>query len=666
MTLTPEILFAAIVGFPLISILLILLFKDAERGAKAGLYPVIFASLSGLLLMAIYWNTPFKLVPVSWFTLGTLEWEFIFVFDAVAIMMLALVSFIGMLVYAYSLTYLKENVGLKRYFIILILFMLSMYGLVISGNLFQLFFFWELVGFCSYGLIGFYFESEIAARAAKKAFLVNRVADLFLVIGLGLVFQQFSTLSLTDISSAGQISVWAGLSLFLGACGKSAQYPFAIWLPDAMAGPTPVSAFIHAATMVTAGILLLTRIYFLLPVEVLTVIAFVGAATAILAAIAALAQHDIKRVLAYSTISQLGYMMIGLGTGAWDASLFHLFTHAFFKAGLFLNAGAVILWLKKFKEDQDLKLNPQDLRNMGGLKKYTPIIFISFTLCTLALVGVPFFSGYLSKDAIISGSYAWAEGKGEIIFFLIPDLAFITIILTAIYMFRIWSLIFLGNFKFEKYLIKKPSFKSSRVTASSLILGLLSMGFIVSINPLDVGQNWLMPGIRNAIAFNPMQQTPGLPFENHMLIATISIVMILVGAAFAWWKYRPAGPYHQTYLAQYQFDKSYQRVAFYHYYLDIAYQKGVILPFIKLAAVVGYFDRKIVDKGIDGFAVIQVIIAHIIKWIDKNVIDGIIKFSAFFAGFMGRRFQGLTSGKVQGQVVTAFFVLLIILYLILF
>ncbi|MGK7392031.1 MAG: NADH-quinone oxidoreductase subunit 5 family protein [Candidatus Cyclobacteriaceae bacterium M2_1C_046] len=666
MILTPEILFAAIVGFPFLSILLILFFKDAERGSKAGLFPVIFASVAGILLMAAHWNTPLKLVPVSWFTLGTLEWDFLFVFDAVAIMMLALISFIGMLVYAYSITYLKGQSGLKRYFIILIMFMLSMYGLVISGNLFQLFFFWELVGFCSFGLIGFYFDSEIAARAAKKAFMVNRIADVFLVIGLGLVFQQFSTLSLTEISGAGEISIWAGLFLFLGACGKSAQYPFAIWLPDAMAGPTPVSAFIHAATMVTAGILLLARIYFLMPEQVLTIIAFVGGFTALFAAIAALAQHDIKRVLAYSTISQLGYMMIGLGTGAWDASLFHLFTHAFFKAGLFLNAGAVILWLKKFKTEQGLNLDPQDLRNMGGLKKYLPVIFGSFTLCTLALVGVPFFSGYLSKDAIISGSYAWAEAKGEFFYFLIPDLAFITIILTAIYMFRILILIFMGDFKYEKYLIKKPAFKSAYVTGTSLILGILSLGFIVSINPLDIGQNWLMPGIQNTIAFNPLKEAPGIPFENHTFIASISILMIIIGAAFAWLRYRPTGTYHRSYIAHYQFDKPYQRAAFYHFYLDIAYHKAVVSPLIMFSAVMERLDRKVVDKAIEGFAVLNVIIAHFIKWIDKYIVDGIINFSAFFAGFMGRRFKSLTSGMVQGQLVSAFFVLLIILYLILF
>lgn len=603
---------------------------------------------------------------MKWFKLGNTNWEFLIVLDSVAIMMLALVSFIGLLVYLYSLTYLEGHSGLKRYFIILILFMLSMYGLVVSGNLFQLFFFWELVGFCSYGLIGFYYDSMIAARAAKKAFLINRIADVFLLVGLGLVYQQYSTLALTEIISSGQISFWAGLFLFIGACGKSAQYPFSIWLPDAMAGPTPVSAFIHAATMVTAGIILLSRIYFLLPIDILTIMAFVGAITAFLAALAALAQHDIKKVLAYSTISQLGYMFIGLGTGAWDASLFHLFTHAFFKAGLFLNAGAVILWFKKFKSQHGLELDPQDLRNMGGLKKYLPAIYGSFTLCTLALIGVPFFSGFLSKDAIISGSYGWAESKGQAIFFMIPDLAFITIILTAIYMLRVWSLIFMGDFKYQKQMITQPKFKSSSVTYTSIVLGVLSLGFIVSFNPLDVGQNWLMPGIRNSIAFNPGQQAPGISFENHLMIAGISILMIIIGAAYAFWRYRPAGAYFKKYLRMYEYEKNYHKLAYNHYYLDLAYQKGIIKPLISGSNNFKRFDRRIIDGIVDGFAVIQVVIAHIIKWIDKYFIDGIINFSAFFAGFIGRRFKGLTSGKAQGQVLTAFIVLLIIIYLVMY
>jgi NADH-quinone oxidoreductase subunit L len=655
------ILFASLVSLLLIG------FTPKTFGYKAGLFFSFAAAIAGLLLVILFWNSSSSIFTFPWFSIGETQWNFEVVIDSAAIMMIGLISFIGMLVYWFSMTYLSPEEGLKRYFLLLVLFMLSMYGLVLSANLFQIFFFWELVGFCSFGLIGFYYKSINSAKAASKAFMVNRVADLFIVIGLGLIYQQYGTLSITALSTEGSISFAAGLCLLIGASGKSAQYPFAIWLPDAMAGPTPVSAFIHAATMVTAGIILLIRVYFLLPDEVMVYMAFLGAITAAVAAIAALAQHDIKKVLAYSTISQLGYMFAGMGTGAWDASLFHLFTHAFFKAGLFLNAGAVILWLKKVRKQHKIEFDPQDMRVMGGFSRHLPLVFISFTLCSLALIGVPFFSGYLSKDAIISGAYAWSSAKGSAIYYLVPDLAFLTIVLTAIYMIRMWSLIFLGNLKLAHIfpdIVFKADLRSPPVKAAAVILGIMSLGFMVSLNPLDIGQNWVMPGIRNYVAFNPQKFIPEVSTENHLLISGISIAMILIGALYAWRRYRPGGTYHSAYTT-YEFRSAYVRTAFYHYYLNNFYQRSTA-AFTRSGEIFSRVNDAVFDNFINKFAIVNVVLAHVVKMIDKYIIDGLINFSALFAAFIGRSVKGLASGRIQGQLITAITIFIILLMIIIF
>lgn len=645
--------------------LLLIALTPKNFGYKAGLFCSLAAAICGILLVIFFWNSSTSSFSFSWFTIGESEWKFEVVIDSAAIMMAGLISFIGMLVYWFSTSYLSPEEGIKRYFLLLMLFMLSMYGLVLSANLFQIFFFWELVGFCSFGLIGFYYKNINSAKAANKAFMVNRVADLFIVVGLGLIYQQSGTLSLSELSGAGSISFAAGLCLLIGASGKSAQYPFAIWLPDAMAGPTPVSAFIHAATMVTAGIILLIRVYFLLPAEVMVYMAFLGAITAAVAAIAALAQHDIKKVLAYSTISQLGYMFAGMGTGAWDASLFHLFTHAFFKAGLFLNAGAVILWLKKARKQYELDFDPQDMRMMGGFSRHLPLVFVSFTLCTLALIGVPFFSGYLSKDAIISGAYAWSSAKGSAIYYLVPDLAFLTIVLTAIYMIRMWSLIFLGDLKVARLfpdVVFNLRLRSLPVKGAAILLGIMSFGFIVSLNPFDISQNWVMPGIRNYVAFNPQKFIPEVSTENHLLISGISIAMIIIGALYAWMRYRPGGTYHSGYTT-YEFRSTYVRTAFYHYYLNNLYQRSTT-AFVRSGKVLSQLNDAIFDNFINKFAIVNVVLAHAVKLIDKYIIDGVINFSALFAAFIGRTAKGLTSGRIQGQLITAITVFIILLMII--
>ncbi|NJO03892.1 MAG: NADH-quinone oxidoreductase subunit L, partial [Bacteroidia bacterium] len=327
-----------------------------------------------------------------------------------------------------------------------------------------------MVGLSSYLLIGFWYGKLAASRAARKAFLVNRLGDAGFLIAIFFIYHYFGTLELSAlparleaiplIKPMAQIPfTLLGLGLFCGVMAKSAQFPLHIWLPDAMEGPTPVSALIHAATMVAAGVYLLARVFFLINIQVFVLIAFIGGATAFLGAFTALVQKDIKRVLAYSTISQLGYMVMGMGVGAYDASLFHLFTHAFFKASLFLGAGAIIHTMHETSHEIGQDFDPQNIYMMGGLRRKMPFTFACFTLSALALVGLPFSSGFLSKDAILSAAWAWAPEmaqSGNYIYYLVPLIAFASVFLTALYIGRMLLLVFFGPFHPDRRFRRAP------------------------------------------------------------------------------------------------------------------------------------------------------------------------------------------------------------------
>ena len=366
------------------------------------------------------------------------------VIDNLTAIMLAMVTLISLLVHLYSTGYMAGDKNYGRFFAYLGIFTFSMLGIVLSDNLFSIYIFWELVGLSSYLLIGFYFEKDSAADAQKKAFLTNRVGDIGMWLGILILYSQFHTFGYQEIYqdiAAGKFGLsngWltaAGILLFFGCVGKSAQFPLHIWLPDAMEGPTPVSALIHAATMVAAGVYFVGRIFVILSVDALHYIAFIGAITAFMSATIAITQHDIKRVLAYSTVSQLGYMVMGLGVGAYSAALFHLLTHAFFKACLFLGSGAIIHAMH----------HEQDMRWMGGLRKNMPWTFATFSIATLALAGLPLTSGFLSKDAILAGALGFAATEGGGIYYIIPVLGFASAMMTAFYMGRQVWLVFFGE-----------------------------------------------------------------------------------------------------------------------------------------------------------------------------------------------------------------------------
>ncbi|MDQ6939046.1 MAG: NADH-quinone oxidoreductase subunit L [Verrucomicrobiota bacterium] len=426
---------------PLISAAAILLFT--RRYASVSAFVSVAAALLGFVASCIIFRgEESSFTQISWIDLRPLFYVPLgLTIDGLSKMMLLLVTGVGALIHIYSLGYMRDDAGKSRYFASLSLFMFSMLGIVLANNFVMMFIFWELVGLSSYLLIGHWFERDAAAEAAKKAFITNRIGDFGFMLGILMVWSATGSVIFRDI--AGQMSsltshpgylTIAALLIFCGAVGKSAQFPLHVWLPDAMEGPTPISALIHAATMVAAGVYMLVRVGFLIQAspQALHVIAWIGTITAVMAGLIATQQNDIKRILAYSTLSQLGYMIMAVGLASGEAAMFHLFTHAFFKALLFLGAGAIIIGLH----------HEQNIWKMGGLGKRLPITCATFLIGTLALIGCPPFSGFFSKDTILGLAYE----KDRVIFYL----ALFTAFLTAFYMLRLVVVVFFGKPRSDK------------------------------------------------------------------------------------------------------------------------------------------------------------------------------------------------------------------------
>ena len=406
---------------------------------------------------------------VNWLTIGGLNVDFGLKLDALSMMMLFVVTGVGGLIHIYSYSYMDEDAGKARFFAFLSLFTFSMLGIVLANNFLMTFIFWELVGVSSYLLIGFWFEKPSAGDAAKKAFITNRLGDFGFLAGILMVWGLLGSLNFSALQNAmasnpaalGASATIAGLLIFCGAAGKSAQFPLHVWLPDAMEGPTPVSALIHAATMVAAGVYMLCRTLFLYNADALHVIAYIGGFTALLAALMAVQQNDIKRIIAYSTLSQLGYMVMAVGLSGPTPAMFHLTTHAFFKALLFLSAGSVIIGMH----------HEQDIWHMGGLKKKMPVTFWTFTIGALALSGIPPFAGFYSKDSILAQCL---EQKNYLLFAVAVFVAG----LTAFYTFRLFFVVFFGKEKTDhaKHAHESPLI----ITAPLVILAIFATigGFI--------------------------------------------------------------------------------------------------------------------------------------------------------------------------------------------
>ncbi|MGZ7079578.1 MAG: NADH-quinone oxidoreductase subunit L, partial [Thermoanaerobaculia bacterium] len=466
----------------------------------------------------------------NWFQSGGIGADIAFQLDPLSIVMLMVVTWIGFVIHVYSVGYMAHEEGYGRYFAYLNLFLAAMLILILGSSYLFMFVGWEGVGLCSYLLIGFYYETGYAPAAGKKAFVVNRIGDFGFLIAMFLMFAYFGSVDysrVSQVAAGGGVDQWLltaiCLLLFLGACGKSAQIPLFVWLPDAMAGPTPVSALIHAATMVTAGVYMIARsnvLYRLAP-EAMMVVALIGGLTALFAATIGLRQNDIKKVLAYSTISQLGYMFIGVGVGAFSAGIFHLVTHSFFKACLFLGSGSVIHAMS----------GEQDIRKMGGLKDKIPQTYRTFAIATYAIAGLPLAAGFFSKDELLASAWAtpYFPGVGKFVWFLGTCAAFCT----AFYMYRLLYLTFYGSFRGtheqEHHLHESPASMTVPLwilAALSAVGGLLGIPHIFHGPFTNILGRWLEPVVPNIPGANHILE---IPVASEITVALISTLVAVVG-----------------------------------------------------------------------------------------------------------------------------------------
>jgi len=572
--------------------------------------------------------------------------------------MLLLVNMIALPVHIYSIAYMKDDGNYNRYFTYLSLFCFSMLTLVVADNLVLFYISWELVGFSSYLLIGFWFTRDKAVQANKKAFIMNRIGDIGLLTAIIILFTQFHTFDITQLfaakglvatsiishgqwtATATQISaVWQYIAcggIFLAVAAKSAQFPLHIWLPDAMEGPTSISALIHAATMVAAGVFLLGRVYLLFNGTELTVLAVIGCFTAFMGATIALTQNDLKRILAYSTISQLGYMVMAMGIGAYASSLFHLATHAFFKALLFLVAGIVIHQMAHMRDDNNLDIDPQNILNMGGLRKKLPFTFVAAIIGGAALIGLPLTSGFLSKDGILVQAWEWSDGK-DIIYKLIPLLAVATTWITAFYVTRMIAKVFFGESELQAL---KPDLKVSmgdggwlyKLPLAILIAGCLFPLF--SANPLAYVQSWLFNGF-SAVNFAGHET-----WYNTLIPAGVTILSLLV----IYWAFAVNTRQRSQVLQQRGF---LYRLSFSEWYFDGIYKRVIVKPVVALSTLVFWTDRSVIDGLIHLVTKLYVSLAKLCAWTDRYVIDGFLNLVVALVegvGNFARRFQG---GKLQ-------------------
>ncbi|MFB2118107.1 NADH-quinone oxidoreductase subunit L [Parapedobacter sp. 2B3] len=523
----------------------------------------------------------------EWINAGSLNVSLSFLVDPLSAIMLLIVTGIGFLIHVYSIGYMKHDAGFAKFFAFLNLFVFFMLLLVLGSNYVVMFIGWEGVGLCSYLLIGFWFKNKEFASAGKKAFVMNRIGDLSFLIAVFMIFNTFGTLEFAGVfpQAAGMAMgdttlLLITLLLFIAATGKSAQIPLFTWLPDAMAGPTPVSALIHAATMVTAGIYMIARsnILFTLSPITLQVVAAIGICTALLAAAIAITQNDIKKVLAYSTVSQLGYMFLGLGVGAFTGAFFHVITHAFFKALLFLGAGSVIHAMS----------DEQDMRSMGGLKKHLPVTYVTMLVATIAIAGIPPLSGFFSKDEILA--HAFAENK------VLWVLGFIGALFTAFYMFRMLSLTFFGKFRGTAEQASHLHESPATMTVPLIILAVLSaIGGLLNV-PSALGGGHALADFLSPVFADSTAVTGAfhLDHSTEYVLMAVSAVAAIVMAVLAYRQYAVKGVVPGADDAP---RGLLARLSYHKFYVDELYDAIIVRPFNALSV----FFYRIVDRaGIDG------------------------------------------------------------------
>lgn len=543
----------------------------------------------------------------DWISAGSLDIPLSFLYDPLSSVMLLIITGIGFLIHIYSIGYMHEDVGFGKFFSYLNLFIFFMLILVLGSNYIVMFIGWEGVGLCSYLLIGFWYTNQSYASAAKKAFVMNRIGDLGFLIGVFLIFITFGSVEFAQVfpkaallMPGNETIMWITILLFIGACGKSAQLPLFTWLPDAMAGPTPVSALIHAATMVTAGIYMIARssVMFDLAPVTQNIIAIIGAATALIAALIALTQTDIKKVLAYSTVSQLGYMFLGLGVGAYTGSFFHVLTHAFFKALLFLGAGSVIHAMH----------HEQDMRHMGGLRGKLKVTFATMLIGTIAIAGLPPFSGFFSKDEILAHTYAHSP--------VLWGVGLFTAFLTAFYMFRMMFLTFSGKYRgthhSESHIHESPV----SMTLPLVVLAILAaIGGLLNVPHVFGGNEWLAHWLSGA---GIAQHELTLDHSTEYALMGVSVLAALIAVLYAYVKYVKNA--HVPVPDQTE-RPILAKLSYHKFYLDEIYDT-------------------IIRKPLDAFSV------FFYRIIDKKLIDGLVNGLGWTANEGSKGLRLIQSGNV--------------------
>ncbi len=618
---------------------------------------ILASAILSIVIFSKTWNGQQVHVQQLWFTIGGTQLYAGILLNNLSSILLLLVSVIALPVHIYSTAYMKHDDNYDRYFIYLSLFCFSMLALVVVDNMILLYAFWELVGFSSYLLIGFWFTRDKAVQANKKAFLMNRIGDVGLLIAIMILFAQYHTFDIVQLFGSGGVisqstvtnglwvspvgslpAIWqyvACVGVFLGVAAKSAQFPLHTWLPDAMEGPTSVSALIHAATMVAAGVFLLGRVYPIFTTDELDILAIIGCFTAFMAATIALTQNDLKRILAYSTISQLGFMVMAMGVGAYASSLFHLVTHAFFKCALFLVAGIVIHQMQHIKEDNDLDIDPQSILYMGGLRKKLPFTFLVAVVAGLALIGLPFTSGYLSKDGILVQAVDWSDNK-SMLFRLVPIGAIVTTWLTAFYVTRLIVKVFFGDFRLEKF---HPHIKYHisdggwQYRVPLMLLAVACLFPLFSWNPVLYERAWVFAG------FDSIHLARVNIYHTIVPVGVNILSLFIIYWAWAVYTGRKILVFPQT---GFLFHLSYRE-----WYFDKFYNKVIVGAIMGLSKALSWFDRKVIDGFINGLSTLTIAISKIAAWFDYNIIDGISRLLTFIVQITGNFVRSFQGGKIQ-------------------
>ena len=663
---------------------------------------------------------------LTWLPLESVDFSMGFYFDSVTAVMLLVVTIVSSLVHIFSIGYMHGDPRYPRFFAFLSLFSFSMLFLVVSDNLLGIYIGWELVGLCSYLLIGFWFEKNSAADACKKAFLTTRVGDVGMFIGMMMLFAKFQTLALYGEDGifaavahlgAGDLT-WlsiAGVLIFCGAVGKSAQVPLHTWLPDAMEGPTPVSALIHAATMVAAGVYLAARMFPLLTPDSSLVIAYIGGITALIAATIAIVRFDIKRVLAYSTISQLGYMMLAIGAGSYVAGLFHLTTHAFFKALLFLGSGSVIHAFHashhahSHNDENEhshgseapfasFGIDPaQDMRHMGGLRRKMPVTFVTMLIATLSISGVPFlFSGFWSKDAILVEVLYRAMSWHSVHHYILFCTAALAAVITAFYMFRLIFMTFFGeprNREMYDHVHESPKV----MTVPLIILAVLSFPIFNTIVNKGFFEQYVktpeQPHVRSAKHAHDSQSQGVLyaqaglsaayaaedahqhhddhaagehhnPIHDkaHNIVIPLSFVIVILGiglsALFYYWKKISAEAVAAKFRPIYN-------LFWNKYYFDEFYNGAIVALTVAGSRLFGLFDLRVIDGIVNGIGfTVRELFSRLIGWVDNTFVDGLVNWVAQITLSVGGRIRRVQTGMIQNYllIILGGLVLLILIF----